>query len=172
MNCLSVQWNNVAESSLRRKKNSNILLFDFLTFENLKIEKMAVDYLRIWQYAKNIWLKNFGQRFFSDSRRRLIYLSAKCYMCPFRTSFSVDFRGIPLRVGSILTLHLKTFEQLFWTTTWRKNSRKAQWQTQSRHLCHCAFLVSFRYAGSEKTWPNQFSSISLALVTLPALLRR
>ena len=78
----------------------------------------------------------------------------------------------PLRVGSIPTLHLKTFEQLFWTTTCRKNSRKAQWQTQSRYLCHCAFLVSFRYAGSEKTWPNHFISISLALVTLPVVLRR
>ena len=76
-----------------------------------------------------------------------------------------------LRVGSIPTLHLKTFEQIFWTT-WRKNSRKAQWQTQSRYLCHCAFLVSFHYAGSEKTWSNHFISISLALVTLPALLRR
>ena len=57
-----------------------------------------------------------------------------------------------LRVGSIPTLHLITFGQLFWTTTQRKNSRKAQWQAQSRYLCHCAFLISFRYAaGSEKT---------------------
>ena len=72
-----------------------------------------------------------------------------------------------LRVGSIPTLHLKTFEQLFWTTTWRKNSRKAQWQAQSRYLCHCAFFVSFRYAGTEKTWPKHFISICLALATLP-----
>ena len=77
-----------------------------------------------------------------------------------------------LRVGSIPTPHLKTFKQLFWTTTWRKNSRKAQWQAQSRYLSHCAFLVSFRYAGSEKTWPNHFISISLALVTLPTVLHR
>ena len=33
-----------------------------------------------------------------------------------------------LRVGSIPTLHLKTFEQLFWPMTWRKNSRKAQFR--------------------------------------------
>ena len=77
-----------------------------------------------------------------------------------------------LRVGSIPTLHLKTFEQIYWTTTWRKNSRKAQWQAQSRYLCHCAFLISFRYAGSEKTWPKHFISISLALVTLLTVLRR
>ena len=80
--------------------------------------------------------------------------------------------SLALRVGSIPTPHLKTFEQLFWTTTWRKNSRKTQWQTQLRYLCHCAFFGSFRYAGSEKTWSNHFISISLALVTLPALLRR
>ena len=80
--------------------------------------------------------------------------------------------SLALRVGSIPTLHLKTFEQIFWTMTWRKNSRKAPWQMQSRYLCHCAFLVSLRYAGSEKTWPNHFISISLALVTLPAVLRR
>ena len=67
---------------------------------------------------------------------------------------------IVLSVGSIPTLRLKTFEQLFWTTTWRKNSRNAQWQTQSRYLCHCAFLVSFRYAGSEKTWSNHSISLS------------
>ena len=79
---------------------------------------------------------------------------------------------IALRVGSIPTLHLKNFEQLFWATTWRKNSRKAQWQAQSRYLCHCAFLVSFRYAGSEKTWLNHFICISLTLVTPPAVLRR
>ena len=30
------------------------------------------------------------------------------------------------RVGSIPTLHLKTFEKLFWTTTRWNNSRKAQ----------------------------------------------
>ena len=77
-----------------------------------------------------------------------------------------------LRVGSIPTLHINTFEQLFWTTTWRKNSRKAQWQAQLRYLCYCAFLVLFRYAGSEKTWPNHFISISLALVTLPAVIHR
>ena len=77
-----------------------------------------------------------------------------------------------LTVGSIPTLHLKTFKQLFWITTWRKNSRKAQWQTQSRYLCHCAFLVSFRYAGPKKTWPNHFISTSLAHVTLPTVLRR
>ena len=77
-----------------------------------------------------------------------------------------------LRVGSIPTHQYKTFKQLFWTTTWRKNSRKAQWQAQSRYLCHCAFLVSFRYAGSEKIWPNHLISISLALVILPAVLRR
>ena len=59
--------------------------------------------------------------------------------------------SLALRVGSIPTVHLKTFEQLFWTTTRRKNSRKAQWQSQSRYLCHCAFFVSFRDAGSEKT---------------------
>ena len=70
-----------------------------------------------------------------------------------------------LRVGSISTLNLKTFRQLFWPTIWRKNSRKVQWQAQSRYLCHCAFLVSFRYAGSKKTWPKNFISISLALVT-------
>ena len=78
---------------------------------------------------------------------------------------------VALRVGSIPTLHLETFEQLLWAT-WRKNSRKAQWQAPSRYVCHCAFLVSFRYAGSEKTWPNHFISISLALVTLPTILRR
>ena len=33
------------------------------------------------------------------------------------------------------------------------------------------FFVSFRYAGSEKTWPKHFISISLALVTLPAVHR-
>ena len=77
-----------------------------------------------------------------------------------------------LRVGSIPTLHLETFQQLYWTTTWRKNSIIAQWQAQSRYLCHCAFLVSFRYAGSEKTWSNHFISISLAVVTLLAVLRR
>ena len=38
VNWLSVQWNNVAESSLhQKKKESNILRFDFLTFANLKI---------------------------------------------------------------------------------------------------------------------------------------
>ena len=73
--------------------------------------------------------------------------------------FSMEL-SLLLRVGSIPTLHLKTFEQLFWTTPWRKTSRKAQWQAQSRYLCHCAFLISFRYAGSEKTWPNHFVSIS------------
>ena len=36
----------------------------------------------------------------------------------------------------------------------------------------CAFLVSFRYAGSEKTWPYHFVSISLALMTFPAVLRQ
>ena len=77
-----------------------------------------------------------------------------------------------LMVRSIPTLHLKTFERLFWPATWRKSSRKAQWQAQSRYLCHCAFLFSFRYAGFEKTWPNHFISISFALVTLPAVLRR
>ena len=66
-----------------------------------------------------------------------------------------------LRIGSIPTLHLKNFKELFWRTTWRNNWRKAQWQTQSRYLCPCAFLVSFCYAGSEKTWPNHFISISL-----------
>ena len=79
---------------------------------------------------------------------------------------------IALRVGSIPTLQLKIFEQLFWPTTFTENSRKAQWQAQSRYLFHCAFLVSFRYAGSEKTWLNHFISIPLALVTIPAVLRR
>ena len=50
------------------------------------------------------------------------------------------------------------------------NSRNAQLQAQ--YLCHCAFLVLFCHTGSKKTCPNHVISISLALVTLPAGLRR
>ena len=48
-----------------------------------------------------------------------------------------------LKVGSIPALHLKTFEQLFWTTTWGKNSTKTQWQARSQYLCYCAYSVPF-----------------------------
>ena len=81
------------------------------------------------------------------------------------------FKG-PSPKDSILTLHIKTFEQLFWRTTRRNHYRKAQWQTQSRYLCHCAFFVLFCDAGSEKTWPNHFISISRALVALASVLRQ
>ena len=111
-------------------------------------------------------------------KRRLnilsLALSWAVWCCLCCTHVIINRVEPPLKamVGSILTLHLRTFEQLFWPTTWRKNPRKAQWQAQSRYLCHCAFFVSFRYAGFEKTWRNHFISISLALVIHPAVLRR
>ena len=52
----------------------------------------------------------------AESATEAIFLALSCTERVFH---------IALRVGSIPTLHLKTFEQLFWITTWRKNSRKA-----------------------------------------------
>ena len=43
MNWLSMQWNNVTESSFgTEKKEPNILRFDFLTFANMKIRENGV----------------------------------------------------------------------------------------------------------------------------------
>ena len=59
-------------------------------------------------------------------------------------------------IRSISKLHLKTFEQLVWPTTWRKNSRKVQWQAQ--YHCHYAFFcfVPLRQFRENLTKPFHF----------------
>ena len=65
VNWLSVQWNNVAESALHRKKK-NRTFFDsiFKHSQILKFEKMAVGHLPIRQYANNIRPKEFRPTIF------------------------------------------------------------------------------------------------------------
>ena len=69
------------------------------------------------------------------------------------TLYTYSFSRYQKYIGYDFIYFSTTF---LWTTTWRKNSRKAQWQGQSRYLCHCAFLVSIRYAGSEKASTKPF----------------
>ena len=155
INKQSVFYRFITDASTKVRCKYYLKLVQMIELNFRKIKHICVILLL---YCKKLKKKSFNLFF-------LLYIrNLKTYF--FRILFST------LRVGIIPTLHLKTFEQLFWPTNWRKNSRKVQWQAQSRYLCHCAFLVSSRYAGSEKTWPNHFISISLALVTLPAVLRK
>ena len=80
VNWLSVLWNNVAESSLHKKKrieHFSIRLFNIREYKNSR-ECRPV----IWRFGDTQTIfgrKKFGQRFFSDSTRQPIYISAKCY---------------------------------------------------------------------------------------------
>ena len=61
---------------------------------------------RIFFLVQLFSLKNTNQDFVSDA-------SAKCTNC---SHVMAAPQAVYLRVGSIPTLHLKTFEQLFWPT--------------------------------------------------------
>ena len=156
---------------------------DILLWSAREIASMALP-VEQEKHTENVWLSHPA-----ESATEAISLALHSVSYPLWNTFSVCLSRSAESAAEATSLALhsvshalkgrlntdtspQNFSTTFLENVWRKKLRKAQWQTWSRYFCHCAFLVLFRYAGCEKTWPNHSISISLALVTLPAVLHR
>ena len=94
---------------------------DGLVWSAREIATMALPAARE-RHAKNVW--DIALR--RGSTFSLSHFREPCDAASVARMWFSIVLSLLLSIGSIPTLHLKTFEQLFWTTTWRENSRKAQ----------------------------------------------
>ena len=92
-----------------------------------------------------------------ETYSRCVFLAPSRAPLKLSLSYSIVFHML-LRVGSIPTLHLKTFEQVFWTTLDGKIQEKRSGKRNHGtfvtvffflFFLFFSFLVSFHYAGSE-----------------------
>ena len=129
---------------------ADVFAIEAIIYKNYKVENS------LWSNLRVNPIKNMAVHEQSDSR--------DCWRSHIR------FKG---------TLNTDTSPQNFWTTFLDNDSTEKFKKSAVANaiaiplpLCFSCFVPSRRFRNAEKTWSNHFISISLTLVTLPALLRR